>query len=285
MFDSFTDQVVTTAETTIRVRVAGSGPPLLLLHGFPQTHLMWHRVAPGLAEHFTVVVTDLRGYGDSGKPPTTADHGPYSKRAMARDQVEVMQQLGFDRFRLAGHDRGARCAYRLALDHPDAVERLAVLDIVPTIDALERTDLEVANLWWRWFFLAQPAPLPETLIAADPEAFYFGRHHELFSPQALAGYRAAVADPATIHAQCEDYRAMMTLDLDHDRADRGRCRITAPLLTLWGRRSPIDRWFDVEAVWQEWATDVRGHAIDCGHFLPEEAPDRIVSEFLNFFRD
>lgn len=285
MFEGFDRVDVPTTGTTIHARTAGSGPPLLLLHGFPQTHAIWHLIAPRLAERFTVVVPDLRGYGASGKPPTTADHAPYAKRAMALDQVELMAALGFERFHVAGHDRGGRCGYRLALDHPERVDRLAVLDIVPTRDALRRTDLDVALALWRWFFLAQPAPLPETLIAADPEAFFFGRHAPLFAPEALAAYRAAVADPATVHAMCEDYRAAQGLDLAHDEADHGVRTIDRPLLALWGARSTVDRWFDVLEVWRAWAPDVRGRALDCGHFLPEEAPEETLRELLKFFGD
>lgn len=271
-------------DATIHVRTAGSGPALLLLHGFPQTHAMWHRVAPGLAEEFTVVVPDLRGYGASVGPPTTADHAPYGKRAMAQDQVALMEHLGHPVFDVAGHDRGGRCAYRLALDHPERVRRLAVLDIVPTLDALRRTDREVAVQLWRWFFLAQPAPLPETLIAADPDAFFFGPHARLFAPEALAAYREAVADPATVHAMCEDYRAQQGVDLAADEADHGARTIDAPVLALWGSRSSVHRWYDVLAVWRAWAPDVRGRALDCGHFLPEEAPEETLAELRAFFR-
>ncbi len=281
-FESFT---VDAAGVPIHGMRGGSGPPVLLLHGFPQTHVMWHAVAPMLATEFTVIATDLRGYGDSGKPPTTPDHAPYTKRAMAEDQVRVMASLGYERFSLAGHDRGGRCAYRLALDHPGRVSRLAVLDVVPTADALARTDAEVARQLWRWFFLAQPYPLPETLIAADPEAFYFGAHAHLFAPRALAAYRRAVSNPATVHAMCEDYRAMICGDAEHDADDRARGhRITAPVLALWGRHSSTQRWYDVLEVWRRWADDVRGRSLDCGHFLPEEAAEETAAELLSFFR-
>lgn len=283
MFEGFTLTTIETEETTIRVCHGGTGPPLLLLHGHPQTHAMWHLVAPLLAQDFTVVAPDLRGYGDSGKPPTTPNHTPYAKRAMARDQVAVMQQLGCERFAVAGHDRGGRCAYRLALDHPERVRQLAILDIIPTSEALRRTDMAFALTYWHWFFLAQPADLPESLIQADPEAFYLRREGHLFAPEALAEYRRCFHDPATIHAMCEDYRAGATIDFALDEADRGTRRIACPVLVLWGRRGQLDRAYDVLAVWRDWADDVRGHALDCGHFLPEEAPDETYAELHRFF--
>lgn len=284
MLEGFDRLDVPVGDLQIHARVAGSGPPLLLLHGFPQTHAIWHLVAPRLAEEFTVVLTDLRGYGASSAPTGDPDHETYAKRAMAADQVAVMEHLGFPRFRLAGHDRGARCAYRLALDHPQRVERLAVLDVVPTLDALERVDLGVARALWRWFLLAAPAPVPERLIAADPEGVLFAAHAPLFAPEALAAYRAAASDPATVHAMCEDYRAMLGPDLEHDRADRtaGR-RITAPLLALWGARAHAGRDHDVLETWRRWADDVRGRSLDCGHFLPEEAPEETLRELRSFF--
>jgi len=285
MFDGFALTTIDTGEATIRVRHGGSGPPLLLLHGHPQTHVMWHRVAPRLAEDFTVVATDLRGYGDSSKPPTTPDHEPYSKRAMARDQVAVMRQLDFEAFAVAGHDRGGRCAYRLALDHPERVRKLAVLDIVPTGEALRRTDMTFALGFWHWFFLAQPHPLPERLIGADPDAFYFRSGRDRFDPEALAEYLRHVHDPATIHAMCEDYRAGVTLDFAHDEADRGRRRIACPVLVLWSGREELAAWYDVLAVWRDWADDVRGRALDRGHYLAEEAPDETYAALRAFFAD
>ncbi|MGH2561695.1 MAG: alpha/beta fold hydrolase [Thermomicrobiales bacterium] len=284
MFDGFESTTIDTGETTIRVRHGGSGPPLLLLHGHPQTHAMWHLVAPRLARDFTVVATDLRGYGDSGKPPTRQDHEPYSKRAMARDQVEVMRQLGFERFFVAGHDRGGRVAYRMALDHPERVTKLAVLDIVPTGEHFRRADMAFALGYWHWFFLAQPEPLPERLIGADPDAFYL-RRGDFFSPDAQAEYRRCFHDPATIHAMCEDYRAGATFDFSLDEADRGKRRIACPVLALWGGRGPLPAWYDVLAVWRDWANDVQGRALDCGHYLAEEAPEEAYAELYAFFSD
>ena len=286
MFDGFTRADIDTGGATIRVQRGGSGPPLLLLHGYPQTHLMWHRVAPRLAEAFTVVVPDLRGYGASSKPPATADHAPYAKRAMARDQVAVMEQLGFARFAVAGHDRGGRVGYRLALDHSGRVSKLAVLDIVPTGEALRRADAAFALGYWHWFFLAAPAPLPETLIGHDPDAFFFQVDRSVFDPEALAAYLASARDPAAIRAICEDYRAAATLDFAHDEADRGAGRrLACPVLALWAGRGPLPGWYDVLGVWRDWADDVRGRAIDAGHFLAEEAPDEVLAELRAFFID
>jgi haloacetate dehalogenase len=283
MFGGFQLSMMETAEAVIRVRHGGSGPPLLLLHGHPQTHMMWHLLAPRLAQDYTVVAADLRGYGGSSKPPTDAEHEPYSKRAMARDQVEVMRQLGFDQFFVAGHDRGARCAYRLALDHPQRVRKLAVLDIIPTGEALRRTNMAFALGFWHWFFLAQPAPLPEQLIGANPDNYYFRHSRHLFHPQALDDYLRSVHDPATIHAMCEDYRAGVTIDFQLDEADRGKRRIACPVLALWSRQGELEQWYDVLAIWRDWATDVRGRALDCGHYLAEEAPDETYEELRSFF--
>ena len=289
MFEGFEVAMVETEETVIRVRWGGSGPPLLLLHGFPETHLMWHKVAPELARDFTVVAADLRGYGESGTPPSAPDHAPYAMRALARDQVAVMRQLGFARFGVAGHDRGARCAYRLALDHPGQVERLAVLDIIPTGEAFRRADLAFGLGFWVWFFLAQPAPLPERMIAAAPHLLV---DHALdtwsalpgaFPAEVRAAYVQAMCDPATVHAICEGYRAAATLDYQHDEEDRGRRRIACPVLVLWSRTGALEAWYDVLAVWRDWAEDVRGRALVGGHFLPEEAPEETCAELRTFF--
>jgi haloacetate dehalogenase len=284
LFPGFEAGFVDTGEVRIRIRHAGAGPPLLLLHGHPQTHAMWHRVAPGLAEAFSVVVADLRGYGESSKPATTDDHEPYSKRAMARDMVAVMRHFGFERFAVAGHDRGGRVAYRLALDHPNSVARLTVLDIIPTGDAWRRADYDFGMRYFHWFFLAQPAPLPERLIGADPEAFYGRQGTDVFDPRALAAYRRAQADPETRQAMIEDYRAGATYDRALDEADReaGR-RIRVPLLVLWSARNPVFERHDVLAIWREWADDVRGRAVDAGHYLAEEVPDEVLDELRRFF--
>ncbi|MEY2534471.1 MAG: haloacetate dehalogenase [bacterium] len=285
MFDGFDVTTIDTGEASIRVRHGGSGPPLLLLHGYPQTHAMWHAVAPALAEDFTVVATDLRGYGESSRPPSTADHWPYTKRVMARDQVAVMKALGFERFAVCGHDRGARVGYRMALDDPYRVTRLAVLDIVPTGETWRRADAAFGRGYWHWFFLAQPAPLPERMIAASPDGFYGSRGGTaVFAPEARAEYERWQRDPATIHAMCEDYRAAATLDVEHDEADRlRRRRIACPVLALWGARNFLDDWYDVLGIWRAWADDADGRALDCGHYLAEERPEETAAELRAFF--
>ena len=284
MFDGFELSMIDAGEAEIRVRRGGSGPPLLLLHGNPQTHVMWHEVAPLLAREFTVVASDLRGYGDSSKPPTGPDHEPYSKRAMARDQVSVMHHLGFERFGVCGHDRGGRVAYRMALDHPERVSKLALLDIIPTGETFRRADMAFGMGYWHWFFLAQPYDLPERLIGCDPDYFFRTRVPDSFAPEALDDYLRCFRDPRTVHAICEDYRAGATLDFDLDEADRiaGR-RIACPVLALWGRRNRLEEWYDVLSVWRDWADDVRGESLDCGHYLAEEAPRETYERLREFF--
>lgn len=278
---------VAVSGTDIAVAVAGSGPPLLLLHGFPQNMAMWHRVAPMLAEHFTVVCADLRGYGDSGRPEGGDDHAGYSKRAMAQDQVEVMTSLGFDHFAVAGHDRGARVARRMVLDHPERISALAVLDIVPTATVFATTDQALATAYYHWFFLIQPHGLPERMIGADPRWWLNETLRRWAAPGfqfhrgALASYEHAFDDPTTIHAQCEDYRAAAGIDLVHDAHDAGT-RIGCPLLVLWGQRGAMHRIYDVLGTWMDEGTDVRGRGIDCGHFLAEEAPEDTAREMLGF---
>ncbi|WP_315744882.1 MULTISPECIES: alpha/beta hydrolase [unclassified Bradyrhizobium] len=278
----------TDSEVRIRFAIAGEGPPLLLLHGHPQTHITWRKIAPALAERYTVVAADLRGYGDSSKPEGGEDHVNYSKRAMACDQVELMRALGHQRFFVVGHDRGARVAHRMALDHPDAVARLALFDIAPTATVYARTDKAFATRYFWWFFLIQPFPLPEKLIAADPE-FFLRRHIDgqnkiagATEPDALAEYLRCYLDPMTRHAICEDYRAAAGIDLVHDEADKEK-RILAPLLALWGGRGTVGALYDVLQTWREKAVDVRGHALDCGHTLQEELPEAVIAELLAFF--
>ena len=291
LFPGFATHRIPTSGASIHCVTAGTGPPLLLLHGYPQTHAMWHKVAPRLSSDFTVVCADLRGYGDSSKPQSGPDHAAYSKRAMAQDLVEVMRALGFARFRLAGHDRGGRVSHRLAVDHPDAVERLAVLDISPTRAMFAQTTAAFASAYYHWFFLSQPFDHPERMIGADPR--YYLRHKikawsgsaPHFDPRAVAEYERCFADPATIHASCEDYRAAASIDLVHDDADvtAGR-KVTCPLLALWGEKGVVHRLFRPLDDWAQVATDVQGRALPSGHYLAEEAPDQTTAEFLAFFR-
>lgn len=290
MFEGFLDARIDVATDagTIAAWVGGNGPPLLLLHGYPQTRTMWHAVAPRLAETRTVVVPDLRGYGESGAPAPTADGVSHSKRAMAADQLALMSALGFVRFDVVGHDRGARVAHRLALDAPDAVARVAVLDILPTRTLLRRTDLGFATAYWHWFFLLQPGGLPERMIGADPEWFVgeilarWSAYPDRIDPAAAAEY-ARRFTPAAIAASCADYRAAAGPDLAHDDADAaaGR-RVTQPLLALWGAHGAMGRMYDVLASWQEVAERVQGAPVDSGHFLAEEAPDATSTALEDF---
>jgi haloacetate dehalogenase len=292
MFDGFATLDLPTERGTIHARVGGDGPPLLLLHGYPETHLMWHGAAPLLAQRFTVVVADLAGYGDSLRPEPAADHAPHSKRALARDQVQAMAALGHDRFAVAGHDRGGRVAYRMALDHPDTVSALAVLDIVPTAEVWARADDRLALGYWHWGFLAQPAPLPERLIAGDPEAYFdhhlgaigLGGAPEHYPAEVLEAYRRQLRDPGAVAAICEDYRAGATIDRAHDEADRGRT-IGCPVLALWGRRGALEAFYgDVLEVWRGWAADLRGRGLDASHFLVEDRPDEVAAELTAFLK-
>ena len=291
MFDQFNSETIDVGDgVSIFARVAGSGPPLLLLHGYPQTHICWHKIAPALAERFTVVVTDLRGYGASSKPESGPDHASYSKRSMARDQVRAMAALGFARFHLVGHDRGGRVAHRLVLDYPDSVDRLAVLDIAPTATMYAATNRLFAEAYYHWFFLIQPFDLPERLIGSQAE--YFVRRTLLswckrdgaFTQEAIEAYVTAFKSPGAIHAACEDYRASATIDLLHDKANDQRL-ISQPMLVLWGGRGIVGRQFDVLASWREKsAGPVLGEALDCGHFLPEELPEATLAALQAFLQ-
>jgi haloacetate dehalogenase len=269
--------------------VGGRGAPLLLLHGHPQTHAIWHRVAPVLAEHFTVVAADLRGYGDASKPAGDADHGNYAKRALAADQVSLMRHFGHPRFSVLAHDRGARVAHRLAMDHPEAVRRLVLLDIAPTLAMYAQTTDAFARAYWHWFFLIQPAPLPERLIEADPVAYVrevMGRRSAglaPFDPRALAEYQRCLALPGAAHGLCEDYRASAGIDLVHDQADRDVGRLLQPpLLALWGEQGVVHRCFDPLAEWRRVARQVEGEALPCGHYIAEEAPQALLAKVLPF---
>jgi haloacetate dehalogenase len=293
VFDGFTEHEVPTGRGTVFARVGGSGPPLLLLHGYPQTHLMWRTAAPLLADRYTVVVADLPGYGASFRPVLTPDHAAHSKRALALDLVEAMAGLGHDRFAVAGHDRGGRVAYRMALDHPDRVTAAAVFDVVPTGEVWSRADAALALGYWHWAFLAQPAPLPERLIEADPDAFFdfhvralgLGKAPDRYPADLMTAYRRLLDDPGTVQAICEDYRAGAGVDRDHDDADRGRRRIEAPLLALWSARGALPRFYgDVLDVWRPWARQVTGRGLDASHFLVEDQPEQ-VADLLSAFLD
>jgi haloacetate dehalogenase len=283
MFPEFTRRQINAGDVVINTVYGGHGPPVLLLHGFPQTHVMWHKVAPVLAQHFTVVATDLRGYGDSGKPAGGTDHAAYSKRVMAEDQVEVMTQLGFERFAVVGHDRGGRVAHRLALDHPERVTTLVVVDIVPTLKIYEALDARLAQKYWHWFFLSLPAGIPETILANSADYFmtqFFRLEPEgTFTPEAQAEYRRCFIH--MLPGACEDFRAGGSIDLQHDRDDRGR-RLACPVQALWGTRGNAVPFFDVLEVWRERANQVQGRALPAGHSLAEEKPEDLLRELLAF---
>jgi haloacetate dehalogenase len=289
LFPQFISRQLDVNGIRINVRVGGSGTPLLLLHGHPQTHAIWHRVAPQLAQSHTLVMADLRGYGDSSKPTGTADHGNYSKREMALDQVQLMQHLGFWQFDVLAHDRGARVAHRLALDHPHAVQRLVLLDVAPTLAMYQQTTDAFARAYWHWFFLIQPAPLPERLIEADPAAYVrdvMGRRSAglaPFDPRALAEYVRCLALPGAAHGVCEDYRASASIDLEHDRVDLlSGHRLTQPLLVLWGDQGVVHKCFKPLDEWEKVANDVRGEALPCGHYIAEEAPEVLLKHVGHF---
>jgi haloacetate dehalogenase len=288
MFDGFERVRVDTGEATINAVRGGTGPPVLLLHGFPQTSAMWHQVAPALARRYAVVAADLRGYGDSSRPPSGGDHAGYSFRTMAADQVALMRSLGHERFAVVGHDRGARVTHRIALDAPEAITRLAVLDILPTLHVYSHVDRALATAYYHWFFYIQPYDVPERLIAGDPIGYLhtvlgrFGGRVDAFAPEAVAEYERVFADPDARHAMMEDYRAGASIDLEHDRADVGR-RVEAPLLAMWGTRGVVGRGPDNPvAVWREHATDVTGVGLDAGHYLVEERPEETLAALERF---
>ena len=284
----FEVQFLDTQDIKVAVRTAGSGPPLLLLHGYPQTGYMWHKIAARLAEDFTVVIADLRGYGDSDKPASNNDHSIYSKRVMAKDMIAVMTKLGHDRFFVAGHDRGGRVAHRLARDYPNAVKKIAVLDIAPTALMYDTTDKEFATSYYHWFFLIQPAPFPENLIGHDPKFYlesklkHWGKDRNAITDKAFNEYLRCFADPKSIHASCEDYRASATIDLQHDAKDAHQ-KLEMPLMALWGAKAMVGNKYEMLSAWQSVALDVSGFAVPGGHYLPEEAPDETYNHLLNFF--
>ena len=285
MFEGFEHTTITTSGATINLVKGGQGLPVLLLHGYPQTHVIWHKIAPQLAKDFFLVMPDLRGYGDSSKPPDGENHSSYCKRSTAQDQFEVMEQLGFTQFAVVGHDRGGRVAHRLTLDHPERVTKLTTLDIVPTHKLYNDVTKEMASVYYHWFFLIQPAPFPETLIGNNAEFFLnsmLGRlKPQVITPEAFAEYLRCFSDPATIHGTCEDYRAAASIDLIHDEADRGQ-KVTCPMLALWAEKGFMHRKYDVVAVWRDYATQVSGKALPGGHFLPEEVPAETLAELRAF---
>lgn len=292
MLDALTPRTLVRNGVRLHSRSGGQGPPLLLLHGHPQTMTMWHRVVPALAEYFHLVLLDLRGYGDSARPAADAEHRAHSKREMALDAIAVMQAHGFERFAVLAHDRGARVAHRLAADHPQAVSRLMLLDIAPTLAMYEGTGEAFARAYWHWFFLIQPPPLPEALIASDPvrylKSVMGSRHAGLaaFDPAALAEYERCIALPGTAEAMCEDYRASAGIDLEYDRTDvAAGHRLAQPLRVLWGDYGTVARCFDVLALWRERATQVSGQALPCGHYIAEEAPEALLAQAMSFFND
>lgn len=288
LFPSFTHHSTRTKGAEINFRRGGTGAPVLLLHGYPQTHLCWHLVAPALAKRFTVICADLRGYGDSSKPASDPEHAAYSKRSMAQDMVELMAEEGFSQFAVVGHDRGGRVAYRMALDHPATVTKLAVLDIVPTHAMWTKLDKKLATSIYHWLFLIQPHGLPEAMIGADPGYFLreklrsWASNRDCFSPDVVAEYARCFSMPETIHATCEDYRAGAGIDFILDEADFGKRKIACPVLALWGAKGIANEVMDVLGTWQQWAEDVRGQVIPCGHFLPEEAPVETVAALEAF---
>lgn len=290
MFTAFKSFKIERAGVALHGRIGGSGPPLLLLHGHPQSHAMWHRVAPDLARRFTVVMMDLRGYGDSDRPEADVEHAVYSKREMARDALAVMQSHGFGQFQVLAHDRGARVAHRLAADHPQAVQRLMLLDIAPTLAMYENTTQAFATAYWHWFFLIQPPPLPEALIESDPVRYIrsvMGKRHAglgAFAPEAMAEYERCIQITGSARGICEDYRASATIDLAHDRADiAAGQRLAMPLKVLWGAQGVVGQNFQVLPLWRERAAQVSGEALPCGHYIAEEAPDLLLVQAHHFF--
>ncbi|MEH6452174.1 MAG: alpha/beta hydrolase [Psychromonas sp.] len=286
--DDFKKVKIKTSGAEINLVHGGSGSPLLLLHGYPQTHVIWHEVAPLLAHSFHVICPDLRGYGDSSKPPSTPDHYPYSKRAMAQDMIEVMESLGYSEFFVAGHDRGARVTHRMALDYPEKIKKACVMDIAPTHYVFKNTDQHLATGYYHWFFLIQPDGLPERMISADPVYYLteklkrWSESGTVFADAAVAEYIRCFSQPETIHASCEDYRAAASIDLKHDEEDISN-KVKCPLLVLWGANGFVNRTYDVLDVWHEHAEKIVGTALDCGHFLPEEVPAAVYDQLLQFF--
>ncbi len=290
MLEKFTTKQIKTSGAKINAKIAGNGPPVLFLHGYPQTHIIWHKVAPELASHYTVVLTDLRGYGDSSKPKSDVKHSVYSKREMALDQVEVMQNLGFKKFSVVGHDRGARVAHRMLIDYKQSVIKAVLMDIVPTLTMYEETDRDFAYNYYHWFFLTQPFDLPEQMIGSDPKYYLqkkiksWGRNKDFITQEAFKEYLRCFSNPETIHASCEDYRASNTIDLLHDKKDYGT-KIDTPLLVLWGSDAFVGSHYNVLDVWKKYANNVQGAPISGGHYIPEEAPKETINSIIKFLNE
>ena len=287
MIPGFEQRRIDTSEASINLAIGGDGPPLLLLHGCPETHIMWRKIAPQLAERFTVVAPDLRGYGESSIPRGAPDHANYAFRAMAGDMVEVMETLGFDKFSAAGHDRGARVLHRMALDSPESLERIALLDILPTLTLYENLDKDFVLNYWIWVFHVQPPDMPERMISSEIGAYLENemgrlRRNGVIEPKVWAAYTRALDTPEKAHGTCEDYRAAASIDLDHDRQDLDR-KITCPVLVLWGEQNAVWERFGMIDVWRERAEEVTGFPLPCGHYLPEEAPEETLQHLLDFF--
>ena len=290
MLEKFTTKQIKTSGAKINVKIAGNGPPVLFLHGYPQTHMIWHKVAPELSSHYTVILTDLRGYGDSSKPKSDVEHVVYSKREMALDQVEVMQNLGFKKFSVVGHDRGARVAHRMLIDHKHLIKKAVVMDIVPTLTMYEETDRDFAYNYYHWFFLTQPFDLPEKMIGSDPKYYLqkkiksWGRKKDFITQEAFKEYLRCFSNPETIHASCEDYRASNTIDLQHDKHDYGT-KTNIPLLVLWGNDAFVGSHYNVMDVWKKYANNVKGESLPGGHYIPEEAPEETIKIIMNFLNE
>ena len=290
MIDKFKAQKIKTSGAKINVKIAGNGPPVLFLHGYPQTHMIWHKVAPELSRHYTVVLTDLRGYGDSSKPKSDINHTVYSKREMALDQVEVMQDLGFKKFSVVGHDRGARVAHRILIDHKNFIKKAVVMDIVPTLTMYEETNRDFAYNYYHWFFLTQPFDFPEKLIGMDPKYYLqkkiksWGKNKGFITQEAFKEYLRCFSNPETIHASCEDYRASNTIDLQHDKYDYGT-KTDVPLLVLWGSDAFVGSHYNVLDVWKKYANNVKGQSLPGGHYIPEEAPKETIKVLMDFLSE
>ena len=290
MLENFISKKIKTTDALINTKIGGTGPPILLMHGYPQTHLMWHKIAPQLSKKFTVIVTDLRGYGDSSKPETNNNHIVYSKKRMALDQVEVMKALGFEKFYAVGHDRGARVLHRMMIDNQNSVKKAVFMDIVPTLTMYNTADKNFAYNYYHWFFLTQPYDFPERLIGGNPEYYLrkkikaWGKNKDFIPKEVFNEYLRCFSNKETIHASCEDYRASFTIDLEHDKNDYGK-KIKNPIYVMWGEYGFVGNNYQVIDVWKEYATNVKGRGLPCGHYIPEESPDETLKFLLEFLNE